>query len=919
MHDTILQLFVAGFLSAYALLAARIWSGFVAGLRSAPKKQSALGLVRMRVRSWAPRVCAKSFLFSRNPNHRSRLAGGAQVLALFVALIAARTSGLAQASSPAPSQPVQPSIEGVVSVAAQGQPEPVPGVRITLTATSSPFTSVMAVTDADGRYQVAGLPAGAYRIEANLEGFKASAETIALRAGEVNVKNVALELDTVVQKVEVKDKVDTIATQAPNSTATISSRKIITLPLADQKFTSVLPLVPGVVRTWDGKLNIKGEAENQGMLLVDSAQAVDPVTGSFSIPVSVDAIQTLSVNKAAYDSQYGGFSGGLTNIETKPPAGDWHYGLMDFVPGLRGKAGHIVGVSGFTPRAYFGGPIIKDKLNFSEAFTYDVRKKPVRGLPWPDNETKYQGFDSLSIFQAVLSPRHLLSVSVNAFSKRTQFGDISALVPQSASADEGHKGESIGASDSYQFNSGALLSTIFRYTHFDSNAHGQGPEDMLITPEGWGGNFFNMWTRRTNQFEFLPIYRFPLKEWLGRHEFKLGVDLTHRSYNVSQYSHPIQLFRQDGSLAERIDFAGGGRFHARDSEVAEFLQDHWTINGRLALDMGGRFTSQTNGRSAAFAPRASLAYSPDHKTMIRTGAGLFYGRVPLLLADFVDDPTRVVTQYDSNGARDGSPIRYENSFVQFVPGVGFVPTKPRLDTSPRNFTYNFEVDRELGRGLALRASYLYSQTQNLYFITPLAAVSGRGSLMGLADNGGSHYHELETTLHYRAGERSELNVSYIHSRARGDLNTLSDLYVPFEQPVIRPDVSGTFAGDVPHRVVSWGAFGLPWNLTLSPVVDVHSGLPYSQVDTLQNYAGTPNGQRFPTFFSLDTKIYREFPLHLPFFGNMKNRKLRLGLYTLNLTNHNNPVAIYNNITSPYFGHFVGFQHRVSGFVIDVVN
>ena len=43
------------------------------------------------------------------------------------------------------------------------------------------------------------------------------------------------------------------------------------------------------------KLNFKGAPENQGMLLVDSAQTVDPVTGSFSIPVPLDAIQTLSV------------------------------------------------------------------------------------------------------------------------------------------------------------------------------------------------------------------------------------------------------------------------------------------------------------------------------------------------------------------------------------------------------------------------------------------------------------------------------------------------------------------------------------------------------------------------------------------------------------------------------------------------
>ena len=53
---------------------------------------------------------------------------------------------------------------------------------------------------------------------------------------------------------------------------------------------------------------------------------------------------------------------------------------------------------------------------------------------------------------------------------------------------------------------------------------------------------------------------------------------------------------------------------------------------------------------------------------------------------------------------------------------------------------------------------------------------------------------------------------------------------------------------------------MPWEITVSPVVDVHSGLPYSEVDTFQNYVGTPNAERFPTFFSLDLKVYREFEL-----------------------------------------------------------
>lgn len=841
---------------------------------------------------------------------------------LFSALILAGGHGLAQAPGDGRLELALSSIEGVVTVNdQQGQAEAVPGVLVKLTIRASAPDPVLATTDAEGRYAFPKLSPGNYKLEARLDGFSAFAESIVLKQGEAKIENVSLELDKVVQRVEVWDKAAAVLTESPDSTATVGSRELTTLPLTEQKFTAALPLVPGVVRTKDGKLNFKGESESQGMLLVDSTQTVDPVTGSFSIPIPLDAIQTLNVYKTPYSSEYGGFSGGLTAIETKPPSGSWHYGVMDFLPGFRGKNGHLVGISDDTPRLFFGGPILKNKLNFAEAFTYDVNKSPVRGLAWPANETKREGFNALTSFQAVLSPQHLLSVNVNGFSNRMQFADISALEPQMASSDAGQRGVSIGATDSYQFSSGALLSTIFEYTRFDSNAHGQGPEDMLITPEGWGGNFFNDWTRTSNQFELLPIYKVPVKEWWGRHELKVGVDLTHRSYTGSSHSHPIQLLRQDGSLAEQIDFQGEGRLSAQDTEVAEFVQDHWTLNGRLALDVGGRLSSQSIGRSAAFAPRVGLVYSPgeDRKTIIRAGAGLFYGRVPLLAADFLDNPTRVASFYDEAGGLVQSLLVFQNAYLARVSGGGFVPVSRNLDISPRNFTWNFEVDRELRRGMVIRASYLYSQTQDLYVVTPLAATSTTPSMLGLANTGGSHYHEFETTLHYQPSERSELNVSYVSSRARGDLNTLSDVFVPFEQPVIRQNFTGTLAQDVPNRVVGWGAFPMPWNLTLSPVVDVHSGLPYSVLDTFQNYLGTPNNQRFPTFFSLDLKVYREFQMHLPLLGSLKNRKLRVGLYSLNLTNHSNALDVYNNATSPYFGHFVGFQHRVNGFVVDVVN
>jgi len=37
---------------------------------------------------------------------------------------------------------------------------------------------------------------------------------------------------------------------------------------------------------------------------------------------------------------------------------------------------------------------------------------------------------------------------------------------------------SLRVNDSYQSGSAGMLNTIFRYTRFDSNAHGQGSDDM---------------------------------------------------------------------------------------------------------------------------------------------------------------------------------------------------------------------------------------------------------------------------------------------------------------------------------------------------------------------------------------------------------------------------------------------------------
>jgi hypothetical protein len=841
-----------------------------------------------------------------------------QIVLLFFFLAELLASAL-PAELWAQASPAEGSIRGQITVTGQGQNLNLAGLAVTLTGPEPQTITRTALSDEQGLYQFSGLAAGRYRLDVTPSDFQPWTSVMELGEKQSITENISLRLNEVNEKIDVSAQSSEVSTQSSATASTFEDRQLEALPLAEQKFTAALPLVPGVVRTPDGTLNFNGQAEGQGLLLVDSTENVDPVTGRFSIPIPLESIQSMSVDSTPESASYGGFSGGLTRIETKPPFEDWKFKLHDFVPGLRGKSGRLVGVGGFTPRLQFGGPLIPNALNFSEEAEYDMKDEPVRGLPWPYNERKIRGFTSFSEFQAILSPHHVLTTTVDVFPMQKRFADINALVPQSASSDYHQHGVSVSISDAKQLNSGALLNTVLRYTRFDSDAHGQGPADMQLTPEGWGGNFFNAWARTSNSFEAMPTLQLPDHSWLGRHQVRFGIDISHRSYSGTNQSHPVDLLRQDQSLAEQLTFEGEGQLSAADTEVAEFIEDQWTLNPHLALNLGARVSSQSIGREGAIGPRVGLAYAPGNsrKTVIRSNSALVYGHVPLLAADFAQNPIRTANFFTPSGAPLGPPVVLPN--VCYRSQLYSSVRDCDDGTSPRTFTWSTEVEHEFSRAFLLRFSYLDSQTRNLSVVSPVLNIVASSGALGLSDTGEARYHRFEATARVRPSERSDLNLAYVWSRSRGDLNTLSEVFVPFEEPVIRPNVSGILPADVPHRFVGWGSLPLPGKFTISPVVDVRTGLPYSQVDVFQNYVGTPNSRRFPTFFSLDVKIFREFPLRMPGMGRSDKRKIRLGVYSLNLTNHFNPDEVYNSVASPQFGQFVGNHHRVGGFVIDIVN
>jgi Carboxypeptidase regulatory-like domain len=819
-----------------------------------------------------------------------------------------------QASEGIAGQTPPTSMHGIVKATTPDkQVFTVEGARLELDGSAAGLPSYSAFSNQDGAFSFAAVQPGTYTLRVASTGFKKFSRPVTVEPGRAANQDVLLEFEAVRQEVEVHENAPKVSQESTAPPATLSAPRLKTVPTTQAKYKEALPFVPSVVRTQDEKIYIKGTSENQGMLLTDTLQAVDPVSGAFVIDVPLDAIDSLEVFKAPYRTEYGGFAGGMTSIHTKPPASQWSYSMHDVNPSIRGREGHMVGFAKAEPRLYFSGPLL-NKLSFSEAFMYEMRKEPIRGLAWPHNEVKTQGFNSFTTFQYLFSPTHLTLVRVNIFPRRQQFANINSLISQSASADYGLRGYSIGVADSYQFASGGLLSSQIKVTRNSTNAHGQGSNDMLVTPNGFDGSYFNTWDRDTHQEEALETFEFPMKERLGKHRVKIGVDYLHRSFDGFSRSHPVLLLGADDTVAERIDFIGPGLLAASDTQFSAFAQNHWAIFDRFALDLGVRYFGQSSGESGNIEPRLGFVFSPDRegKTIFRGGIGLFDDRVPLLAADFADNPTRVVSIMDPQGGLVGSPKTFTNACAQKSElGPRILTSCSDLGSNPYNATWNVQADRRLGSNVLVRVGYLSSRTYNTFVLDPVD-VAGANPMLLLSNRGSARYHEYEASVRFRTGERSDLTVSYVHGRSRGDLNNVNDLFVPFEQPVIRPNLYGNLPSDVPDRVTALGNFKLPKDFTLVPAFDLHSGFAYSNLDVLQNYVGSPNSQRFPIYFSVDWRIYRDFPLP---FGIHKGHKFRLGVYSVNTTGRKNPHDVYSNIASPLFGNFAGLGKRINGIVI----
>jgi Carboxypeptidase regulatory-like domain/TonB dependent receptor len=770
------------------------------------------------------------------------------------------------------------AIKGQVLVADSRGNSVVPGAQLLL---NGPVT-LQTESDANGQYNFPSVIPGNYTIQAAAPGLEVQ-QSVSINPGETIV--VSLQLQLVKATTDVTVTANSTDAGITTTNQTVEQKTIDNAPNSDQKFETLLPLVPGVVRGPDGKINMKGARNTQSGALVNSANVTDPASGGPAINLPIDVVSSVQVVSNPFDPQYGRFTGALSTVETK--TGNYekaHFSIQNVLPRWRERAGTIAGLGAATPRFTFTGPLVHNRAAYMQSFEYRFLRTPVNSLPPLERDTKLESFNSYTQADVTPSPRQTATLSLALYPQKLDYMGLNTFTPQPSTTDFKQRGYQVYVQDRYFAGENTALISQFSYKTYDVDLNPQSEDPYRLLIDTTEGGFFNRQRRRTERYESVESYQFAPRQFLGSHQMKVGLDYAHSELAGVEKFRPAELIGTSGAVIERIDFSKPSAFEVNQNETAFYVSDQWAISNRLSFDYGVRFDSDTITSSTHFEPRGGvlLSLTGDGKTLLKGGAGIFYDRVPLMLPPFGEFPGRTVTLIGPEGQVSSS-----TAFVNHVAG----PLE-----NPRSTTWNVEIERQVTERLAVRAGYENRVTARDFILS--TASESQSGVIALSNGGSDSYREFQVSGRYRF-PRAPVNGSYVRSRAYGDLNDPFLFYGNYPQAVIQPDQKGRLSFDAPNRVLFWSDIQGPWKLTILPVYDVHTGFPYSVQNQYRDYVGPRSSERFPRFSSTDLQITR------PFTAHVRNKKLHLraGGSVFNVFNHDNPRDVQNNLDSSTFGSF----------------
>lgn len=266
-----------------------------------------------------------------------------------------------------------------------------PGVEITVTNDGTNATTKL-VSDDSGAYTVVNLIPGSYTVAATRSGFRAvTFRNFVLQVGQSARLDIALEVGSVEQTVEVSGTLPLLQTENASVGQVIEQGAVNALPLNGRNFVQLAILAPGVsgldyaqpntintgrrpdeLRPGGTAIQANGALSQSNQVLLDGIDNTEMISQTFIVRPAVEGIQEFKVLTNNAGAEYGRSVGAVVVVTSKSGTNNFHSSLFEFLRNEKLDARNFFARSDaakppFKLNQYgasLGGPIRKNRTFF---------------------------------------------------------------------------------------------------------------------------------------------------------------------------------------------------------------------------------------------------------------------------------------------------------------------------------------------------------------------------------------------------------------------------------------------------------------------------------------------------------------------------------------------------------------------------
>jgi hypothetical protein len=749
-----------------------------------------------------------------------------------------------------------PSLSGQVLDPSGGA---VPGLSVSVTRPGG--TALVAQTDGEGRYAFRNLPPGNYTLQIQLKGFTDFVKPgIVIVAGKALVVDAHLEVALEKQQITVSDA-STKVSVTPDENASsmvIKGKDIESLSDDPDELQSELSALAGPSAGPDG-----------GQIYIDG------FTGGELPPKS--SIREIRVNQNPFSAQYDSLGYGRIEVLTKPGTEKLH-GQFFFSgndSNLNTRNPFAAQVPAYHSEIFdgnIGGPI-----NKRTSFFFDGQRRNIQD----DSIVNAQVLDPITLnqvpfTQALRTPqtrtnvgprldtqignKDTITVRYQYWSDHQNNGGVGGFSLPTQAYDSGGSEHMIRVSEAHVLSERAVTEIRFRYEH---SSYNQSPLSSLPTisvPQAFiGGGSSSGTTHDTeNSYEFQNYTSLSL----SRHFLKFGARLRDTSEGSSSnsnfngtFSFPSLVAYQQAQQALQLCAAGGGTACTTSGasqfsivagsalvpvnylDFEPYAEDDWKIRPNLTLSGGVRFETQNHIHDRAdFAPRIGLAWGigggKSTKTVLRTGAGIFYNRFGQGL---------ILNSERLNGINQQQYIVASPNFFPNIPSLSSLTAKPTIYQiapglrTPYTIQSGAGLERQVAKNVMASVTYLNTHGVHQFLSRNInAPYPGNPAISPEPFGGTSPLYEYESAGLYNQNQiisnfnvrGSKLSLSGFYTLGWVDSNTNGAGSFPENQYNLAQNY-GRAPYDVRNRLFIMGSWTMPKGFQLFPFVTANSARPFN--------------------------------------------------------------------------------------------